>query len=145
MVDKTYINLAVVFAHYLCSFIQPVEKVISLLLLLIPYIGTFTLSADNLCKQSVPRPCLTNCLKKVAMTTKSGLAIYFDQKKLWSAEQICRIYCFYHGSKHYEPWSDCSFKEQSELGWYCLQFSLPKYISRSWCRWQNIFIFHKRR
>ena len=36
---------------------------------------------------------------------------------------------FYHGSKHYEPWSDCSM-EQSDLDPYCLQYMLPKNISR---------------
>ena len=31
---------------------------------------------------------------------------------------------FYHGSKHYEPRSDCSLWEQSDLGPYCLQYRL---------------------
>ena len=43
---------------------------------------------------------------------------------------VCCIYSsalkasFYHGSKHNEQW------EQSDLGPYCLQYRLPKNISR---------------
>ena len=50
--------------------------------------------------------------------------------KILAAFYICCIYSsalqtwFYHGSKHYEPWS-----EKSYLGPYCLQYWLPKNIS----------------
>ena len=37
---------------------------------------------------------------------------------------------FYHESKQYEPWSDCSW-EQSDLVQYCLQYRLSKNI----CGW----------
>ena len=37
---------------------------------------------------------------------------------------------FYHGSKQYEPRSDCFLMEQSDLDPYCLQYRLPKNISR---------------
>ena len=53
-----------------------------------------------------------------------------------SAFYICYIYSsalqtiFYHGSKHYEPWSDCSPWEPSDLGPYCLQCMTPKNMSR---------------
>ena len=64
---------------------------------------------------------------------------------------MCCIYSnafqntFDHGSKRYEPWSDCAilswkqtlwtlirllFREQSDLGPYGLQCRLPKYISK---------------
>ena len=44
---------------------------------------------------------------------------------------ICTPEHFNHGSKHYEPWSECSYG--SSLGPYCL----PKYISR----WEQTKIF----
>ena len=53
-----------------------------------------------------------------------------------SAFYVCCTYSsalqtrFYHGSKQYEPSSDCFQREQSDLGPYCLQCRLPKNISR---------------
>ena len=59
-----------------------------------------------------------------------SLLIYFVQE-MWSAYPSA-AYIQMHSrlSKHYEPWSDCSLREQSDLGPFCLRYRLPTYISR---------------
>ena len=64
-----------------------------------------------------------------------------------SAFYVCCIYLNAHqatfdlGSKHYEPWSDCS--EQSDLCPYCLQYRIPKCINRWVSRRQSMWMAGK--
>ena len=56
-------------------------------------------------------------LKKTAIPSAVYIQVHFRQD-------------FFHRSKHCEPLSDCFKREQSDLGYFCLQYRLLKNISR---------------
>ena len=82
--------------------------------------------------------CLTQDRRDGVRVSPAALRCVLEQDTL--LVQSTQEDMIFHGSKQYEPWSDCppSPWEQSNLGPYCLHYRLCKNMRRWESRWQKL-------